>query len=91
MSKGLVFGAAAFALVYTLEAEWSKLQRDIGQVDWMRSMSDEMPIVREQLSRLTGLAGWLLTSQSPAVAGVSRGLMQSLREDIVRYAKLDTM
>ncbi len=91
MSKGLVFGAAAFALVYTLEAEWSKLQRDINQVDWMRSMSDEIPIVREQMSRIAGLAGWLLSAQSPAVAGVTRGLVQSLREDIVRYAKLDTM
>jgi hypothetical protein len=91
MSKGFIFGAAAFALVYTLEAEWNKLQRDIGQVDWMRSMSDEIPLVREQVSRLTGLAGWLLTSQSPAVAGVTRGLAQSLREDLVRYAKLDAM
>jgi hypothetical protein len=91
MSKGLVFGAAAFALVYTLEAEWSKLQRDINQVDWMRSMSDEVPILREQLSRVAGLAGWLLSAQSPAVAGATRGLVQSLREDIVRYAQLDTM
>ncbi len=91
MNRGFVFGAAAFALVYTLEAEWGKLQRDIGKVDFMRAMSDEIPVVREQISRVMGLAGWLLSAQSPAVAGVSRGLVQSLREDILRYAKLDTM
>jgi hypothetical protein len=50
-----------------------------------------VPIIREQMSRIAGLAGWLLSAQSPAVAGVTRGLVQSLREDIVRYAKLDAM
>ncbi len=91
MNRGFVFGAAAFALVYTLEEEWSKLQRDIGHVDGMRAMSDEIPLVREQWSRIVGLAGWLLNAQSPAVAGVTRGLAQSLREDVARYAKLDSM
>jgi hypothetical protein len=91
VNRGFVFGAVAFVLAYTLEAEWSKLQGDIKHYDWMRAMSGEPPLVREQIKRIMGLAGWLLSEQSPAVAGVTRGLMQSLREDIVRYAKLDTM
>jgi hypothetical protein len=91
MNRGLVVGAVAFAVAYTLEGEWAKLQGDIKHYDWMRAMSGEKPLVREQIQRAVGLIGWLLSEQSPAVAGVTRGLGQSIREDIVRYAKLDTM
>lgn len=91
MNRGFVFGALAFVVAYALEGEWTKLQRDIKHYDWMRAMSGEAPLVREQITRIVGLAGWLLNEQSPAVAGVTRGIVQSLREDIVRYAKLDTM
>jgi hypothetical protein len=91
MNRGLVYGAVAFAAVYALEHQWSKMQGDIGYVDSMRALSDEVPILKEQMTRIIGLAGWLLAEQSPAVAGVTRGIVQSLREDIVRYAKLDTM
>ncbi|GEM_PF-2166208 len=91
MNRGFVFGALAFTVAYVLEGEWSKLQRDIKHYDWMRAMSGEIPLVKEQVTRITGLVGWLLNEQSPQIAGVTRGVVQSLREDIVRYAKLDTM
>jgi hypothetical protein len=91
MKRGLVFGAVAFGVAYVLEGQWSRLQPDIKHYDWMRAMSGEPPLVREQIARVAGLAGWLLSEQTPAVAGVTRGLFQSIREDIVRYAKLDTM
>ena len=89
--RGLVVGAAAFVVAFLLEGEWSKLQPDIARYDGMRAMSGDTPLVREQVTRVTGLIGWLLSEQSPAVAGVSRGFFQSIREDLVRYAKLDTM
>ena len=89
--RGLVVGAAAFAVAYLLEGMWSKLQPDIARYDGMRAMSGDVPLMREQLSNATGVIGWLLGEQSPAVDGVSRGFFQSIREDIVRYAKLETM
>ena len=91
MNRGLLYGAVAFAVVYALDHQWSRMQGDIRHVDSMRAMSDEVPIVKEQIARVIGLAGWLLAEQTPAVAGVTRGVVQSLREDILRYAKLDTM
>jgi hypothetical protein len=91
MNRGLVFGAVAFAAAYAIEGAWSKVQPDIKHYDWMRAMSDEPPLVREHISRAVGLAGWLLNTQSPAIAGVTRGLVQSIREDIARYAKLSSM
>ncbi|HEV3086934.1 MAG TPA: hypothetical protein VGX96_06875 [Candidatus Elarobacter sp.] len=91
LNRGFLLGVAAFVVVYALEGQWSRLQRDFKHYDAMRAMSGDTPFVREQLERAAGLAGWLIASQTPAVAGTTRGLVQSLREDIVRYAKLDTM
>ena len=91
MNRGFLFGALAFVVAYVLEQEWTKLQNDVGKYDAMRAMSGDSPFVKEQIERVTGLAGWLLTQQTPAVAGVTRGLVQSLREDVVRYAKLEGM
>ncbi len=89
--RGLVIGAAAFAVAYLLEGEWSKLQPSIRYCDSMRAMSGDPPVVREQMQRIVGLVGWLLNEQSPAVAGVTRGLIQSVREDLARYAQLSAM
>jgi hypothetical protein len=54
-------------------------------------MSGDPPFMREQLERAKGLAGWLLSDQSPNAKGVTRSFMQSAREDIVRYARLEAM
>jgi hypothetical protein len=91
VNRGFLFGALAFGLVYLLEAEWSKHQGDIVQYDSMRAMSDDPPFLQEQITRVKGLIGWLLAEQSPAINGVTRSIMQSMREDLVRYAKLEIM
>jgi hypothetical protein len=91
LNRGFLFGALAFAVAYTLEAEWTKLRNDVEKYDSMRAMSGDTTFVKEQVERITGLVGWLVSQQTPAVAGVTRGLMQSLREDVVRYAKLEGM
>ena len=91
MNRGVIVGALAFVVAVVLEEEWSKHKGDISQYDSMRAMSGDSPFLHEQLERVKGLIGWLLAEQATAVNGVSRGVMQSMREDLVRYAKLEAM
>jgi hypothetical protein len=92
MSRGVIFGAVAFAVTFLLEREGSKLfERDFARYDALREMSGDPPFMREQFERAKGLIGWLLAEQSPVAGRGTRGLMQSMREDVVRYAKLEAM
>jgi hypothetical protein len=81
MTRGLIFGAIAFAAAFGAERLFASMAPDLARYNRMRAMSGQEPMFKELLT----LAGGLLGSSG------ARGAIAGLTDDVVRYAKMKGM
>lgn len=86
MNRGLVFGVIGFAVGYLIEAQIANLQRDMSRYDKLREMSGDQPFLKEQVNRALGIVTSFVGDQTSSL-----GVLGSIPNDIVRYAKMRTM
>jgi hypothetical protein len=85
MVRGIVVGAAAFAVAFAIERVVAGMKDDLERYDEIRKMSGQEPLAKEMLSTL----GSLVTGsvQKNALGA----FVSSLTNDVVRYAKMRGM
>ncbi|HTU82348.1 MAG TPA: hypothetical protein VMF61_09470 [Candidatus Acidoferrales bacterium] len=86
MKRGIIFGIVGFALAYFVESQLAGVQRDMKRYDDLRAMSGEPPFVKDQLSRIASIVTSFVGEQTS-----SHGLLGSIPNDLVRYARISTM
>lgn len=87
VNRGLIVAAVAFAIGYALERQFDSIVKDMKRYDGLRAMSGDKPFLIEQLENLGGM----MSSAASDRAGLALGMVESIQNDIVRYAKLKRM
>jgi hypothetical protein len=87
MYRGLILGGLAFAAAVLAERQFAAVSKDIERYDRIRAMSGDLPLLRQGLEMLRGA----ITSFGSAQRGEAIGLLQSLQQDVIRYARISTM
>ena len=86
MNRSLIFGAVGFAIGYLVETQIASLLRDMTRYDKLRAISGDPPFLKEQINRILGVVTAFVGDQTS-----SNGVLGSIPDDIVRYAKMRTM
>jgi hypothetical protein len=81
MTRGLIFGAIAFAAAFAAERLYTSLTPDIARYNRMRAMSGQEPLLKEIVSFVQSALG------NASISGV----MTDITNDAVRYAKMKGM
>jgi hypothetical protein len=87
MYRGLILGALAFAATVLAERQFVFVKKDIERYDRIRAMSGDAPLLKQGLMMLRDAIGSLGSTQR----GGMMGMIESLQNDVVRYARLSTM
>jgi hypothetical protein len=81
MTRGLIFGALAFAAAFGAERLFASMAPDIARYNKMREMSGQEPLHKEIFAFVQSAFGG---------SGIG-GTVADLTNDVVRYAKMKGM
>jgi hypothetical protein len=87
MVRGIILGGLAFVAVFAAERQYELLSKDIERYNSMREMSGDVSLFKQAMN--SGLE--LLSSFGNSRRGDALDFLQSMQQDVMRYARISAM